>query len=141
MTDSLKALDTKIENKSTFALTILVSTSLLCVAYLVSGDNISLKMVLDETRSNKNVLLLLNVSLISCVLGWFLYFLIALSTESLISEISHNKYTLTLMLSSLTILQKKAFRFSAISISDDMMLLFSTSVMFSFAFTFLEKGI
>ena len=51
MTDSLKALDTKIENKSVFALTILVGTSLLCVA----TDNISLKMVSNETRSNENV--------------------------------------------------------------------------------------
>ena len=32
MTDSLKALDTKIENKSAFALTILVGTPLLCQA-------------------------------------------------------------------------------------------------------------
>ena len=61
MTDSLKALDTKIENKLAFALTILVGTSLLCVAFLVSRDNISLKMVSDETRSNENVLLLSNV--------------------------------------------------------------------------------
>ena len=61
MTDPLKALDTKIENKSAFALTILVGTSLLCVAFLVSRDNISLKMVSDETRSNENVLLLSNV--------------------------------------------------------------------------------
>ena len=70
MTDSLKALDTKIENKSVFALTILVGTSLLCVA----TDNISLKMVSNETRSNENVLLLSNVSLIICMLRWFLYF-------------------------------------------------------------------
>ena len=33
MTDPLKALDAKIENKSAFALTILVGTSLLCVAF------------------------------------------------------------------------------------------------------------
>ena len=70
MTDSLKALDTKIENKSVFALTILVGTSLLCVA----TDNISFKMVSNETRSNENVLLLSNVSLIICMLRWFLYF-------------------------------------------------------------------
>ena len=63
MTDSLKALDAKIENKSAFALTILVDTSLLCVAFLVSRETISLKMVSDETRSNNNVLLLSNVSL------------------------------------------------------------------------------
>ena len=69
MTDSLKALDTKIENKLAFALTILVGTSLLCVAFLVSRDNISLKMVSDETRSNENVLLMSNVSLIICMLG------------------------------------------------------------------------
>ena len=55
MTDSLKALDAKIEDKPAFALTILVSTSLLCVAFLVSRDNISLKMVSDETRSNENI--------------------------------------------------------------------------------------
>ena len=74
MTDSLKTLDAKIENKSAFALTILVGTSLLCVAFLASRDTISLKMVSDETRSNENVLLLSNVSLIICMLGWFLYF-------------------------------------------------------------------
>ena len=74
MTDSLKALDTKIENKSAFALTILVGTSLLQVAFLVTRDTISLKMVSNKTRSNKNVLLLSNVSLINCMLGWFLYF-------------------------------------------------------------------
>ena len=51
--DSLRALDTKIENKSASALTILVGTSLLCIA---------LKMVSDETRSNENVILLSNVS-------------------------------------------------------------------------------
>ena len=79
MTDSLKALDTKIENKSVFALTILFGASLLCVAFLVSRDNICLKMVSDVTRSNENVLLLSNVSLI-CILGWFFYFSIALST-------------------------------------------------------------
>ena len=46
------------------------------------------------------------------------------------------------MLSSLTILLKKAFSFSAISISDDVMLLLSTSVIFSFVFVyfFREKG-
>ena len=61
MTDSLKALGAKIEDKLAFALTSLVGTSLLCVAFLVSRDNISLKMVSDETRSNENVLLLSNV--------------------------------------------------------------------------------
>ena len=106
MTDLLKTLDTKIENKSAFALAISVDTSLLCVAFLVSRDNISLKMVSDETRSNENVLLLSNVYLIICMLGWFSYFLIALSTGSLISETSHNKSSLTLMLSSLIILLK-----------------------------------
>ena len=55
MTDSLKPLDIKIENKSAFALPILASTSLLCVALLVSRDMISLKMVLNETRSNEKV--------------------------------------------------------------------------------------
>ena len=44
------------------------------------------------------------------------------------------------MLSSLTILLKKAFSFSEISVSDGMMLLFSTSAMFSFVFTFSEKN-
>ena len=68
MTDSLKVLDTKIENKSAFALTILVGTSLLCVALLVSRDVISLKMVSNETRSNENILLLSNVFLINCML-------------------------------------------------------------------------
>ena len=53
MTDSLKALDTKIENKSAFALTILVGTSLLCVAFSVSRDNISFKMVSDERYQMK----------------------------------------------------------------------------------------
>ena len=76
------------------------------------------------------------------MLGWFLYLWIALSTVSLISETSHNKSSLTLMFSSLTILLKKAFSFSAISISDDVMLLLSTSVIFSFVFVyfFREKG-
>ena len=73
MTDSLKALGTKTENKSAFALTILVGTSLLWVPFLVSRD-ISLKMESDKTRSNQNVLLMSNVSLTICMLGWFLYF-------------------------------------------------------------------
>ena len=55
MTDSLKALGAKIEDKLAFALTSLVGTSLLCVAFSVSRDNISLKMVSNETRSNENV--------------------------------------------------------------------------------------
>ena len=55
MADSLKALDTKIESKSTFAVTLLVGTSLLWVAFLVSRDTVSLKMVSDETRSNESV--------------------------------------------------------------------------------------
>ena len=55
MTDSLKALSAKVEDKLAFALTSLVDTSLLCVAFLVSRDNISLKMVSNETRSNENV--------------------------------------------------------------------------------------
>ena len=63
MTDSLKALHTKTENRSAFPLTIFVGTSLLCVAFLVSRDTISLKMVSDEARLNENVLLLSNVSL------------------------------------------------------------------------------
>ena len=50
MTDLLKVLDTKIENRSALALTILVGTSLLCVNLLVSRDMISLKMVSGETR-------------------------------------------------------------------------------------------
>ena len=74
MANSLKALDTKIENKSAFALIILVGASLLRVAFLVSRDNTYLKMVSDETRSNENVLLLSNVSLIIYMLGRFLYF-------------------------------------------------------------------
>ena len=59
---------------------------------------IFLKMVPDETRSTENVLLLSNISLIICMLGWFLNFWIALSTGPLISETSHNKSSLTLML-------------------------------------------
>ena len=74
MTDLLKVLDTKIENRSALALTILVGTSLLCVDLLVSRDMISLKMVSGETRPNENVLSLSKVSLIICMLGWFLYF-------------------------------------------------------------------
>ena len=74
MTDLLKALDTKIENRSALALTILVGTSLLCVDLLVSRDMISLKMVSGETRPDENVLSLPKVSLIICMLGWFLYF-------------------------------------------------------------------
>ena len=35
---------------------------------------IFLKMVPDETRSIENVLLLSNISLIICMLGWFLNF-------------------------------------------------------------------
>ena len=54
MTDSLKASDTKIENKSAFALTILAGTSLLCVVFLVFRETIYLKMVSHETRSNEN---------------------------------------------------------------------------------------
>ena len=38
MTDLLKALDTKIENRSALTLPILVGTSLLCVDLLVSRD-------------------------------------------------------------------------------------------------------
>ena len=41
MTDLLKALDTKFENRSALALTILVATSFLCVDLLVSRDTIS----------------------------------------------------------------------------------------------------
>ena len=41
MTDLLKALDTKFENRSALALTILVGTSFLCVDLLVSRDTIS----------------------------------------------------------------------------------------------------
>ena len=134
MTDSLKALDTENENKSAFALAILDGTSLLWVAFLLSRSTISLKMESDETRSNENVLLLSNVSLIICMLGWFLYFWIALSTGSLIFETSYH-----MMLSTLSILLKKAFSFSAIPISDDMMLLLSITVMFSFVFTFSKK--
>ena len=43
MADLLKALDTKIENRSGLALTILIGISLLCVDLLVSRDTISLK--------------------------------------------------------------------------------------------------
>ena len=41
MADLLIALDTKIENRSAMALTILAGTSLLCVDLLVSRDTIS----------------------------------------------------------------------------------------------------
>ena len=74
MTDLLKPLDTKIENRSALALIILVGTSFLCVDLLVSRDTISLKMVSGETKSNENVLSLSKVSLIIYLLGWFLYF-------------------------------------------------------------------
>ena len=62
MADLLKALDTKIENRSALALTILVGTPLLCVDLLVSRDMISLKMVSGETRSNENFLSLSKVA-------------------------------------------------------------------------------
>ena len=139
MIDSLNALDTQIENKSEFALTILVGTSILCIPLLVSRDTISLKMVPNETRSNENVLLLPNVSLIIFMLGCFLYSWIALSTGLLIFETLYNESSLTLMLSSFTLLLKKAYSFSAISISDDMMLLLSTNVMVSIVFAFSKK--
>ena len=74
MTDLLKPLDTKIENRSALPLIILVGTSFLCVDLLVSRDTISLKMVSGETKSNENVLSLSKVSLIIYLLGWFLYF-------------------------------------------------------------------
>ena len=138
MTELLKSLDTKFETRSELALTILVDTSLLCVYLLVSRDTISLKMVPGETRSNENVLSLSKVSLIICMLRWFLYFRIAYSTGSLIFETSLNKSSLILMLSSLTTLLKKVLSFSAISMSQEMMLLLLTSV--SFAVPFSEKG-
>ena len=89
MRDLLKALE--IENRSPLDLAILVS--LLCVDLLVSRDTISLKMVPGETRSNENVLSLSKVSLIICMLGWFLYFWIA--------------FSLIFMVTSLTTLPKK----------------------------------
>ena len=45
------------------------------------------------------------------MLGWFLYFWITLSTDLLIFETTCNKSSLTLMLSWLTILLKKAYSF------------------------------
>ena len=138
VTELFKALDTKFENRSELALTILVDTSLLCVYLLVSRDTVSLKMVPGETRSNENVLSLSKVSLIICMLGWFLYFRIVYSAGSLIFETSLNKSSLILMLSSLTTLLKKVLSFSAISMSQEMMLLLLTSV--SFAVPFSEKG-
>ena len=138
VTELFKALDTKFENRSELALTILVDTSLLCVYLLVSRDTVSLKMVPGETRSNENVLSLSKVSLIICMLGWFLYFRIVYSAGSLIFETSLNKSSLILMLSSLTTLLKKVLSFSAISVSQEMMLLLLTSV--SFAVPFSEKG-
>ena len=138
VTELFKALDTKFENRSELALTILVDTSLLCVYLLVSRDTVSLKMVPGETRSNENVLSLSKVSLIICMLGWFLYFRIVYSAGSLIFETSLNKSSLILMLSSLTTLLKKVLSFSAISMSQEMMLLLLTSV--SFAVPFSEKS-
>ena len=138
VTELLKALDTKFENRPELALTILVDTSLLCVYLLVSRDTVSLKMVPGEIRSNENVLSLSKVSLIICMLGWFLYFRIVYSAGSLIFETSLNKSSLILMLSSLTTLLKKVLSFSAISMSQEMMLLLLTSV--SFAVPFSEKG-
>ena len=70
----IKSMNTKIENRSALALTILVGTSFLCVDLLVSRDTISLKMVSGETRSNENALSLSKVSLITCMLGMLLYF-------------------------------------------------------------------
>ena len=133
-------MDTSIENRSSLALKVLVGTSLLCADFLVSRDTISLKMLPGETRLNENVLSLSKVSLIVCMLGWFLYFWIALSTGSLRFEASHNKSSLTLILSSLTTLLKKVLSFSAISMSEEIMLLLSTSVIFSFTVTFSEKS-
>ena len=51
--DSLKSLGTKIENKLAFALTIIVGTSLLYVAFKLSRDTVFLKMLPDETGSMK----------------------------------------------------------------------------------------
>ena len=107
VSDLLEALDTKIENRSALALTILVGTSLLCIDLLVSRDTICSKMLSGDTKSNENVLSLSKVYLIICMLGWFLYFCIAFSTKSLIFETSHNKSFLVLMLSSLATLLKK----------------------------------
>ena len=58
MADSLKSLDTKIENKSAFSLTMLVGTSLLRAAFPISRDSIFFKMMPDEKSSNKFFLLL-----------------------------------------------------------------------------------
>ena len=110
MTDLSKALDTKIENRSALALTILVGTSLLCVNLLVSRDMISLKMVSGKTRSNENVLSLSKVSLIICMLRWFLYFWIALSTGSLIFETSHNKSSLSFDVKLFDYITKKSIK-------------------------------
>ena len=71
MTDLLKALDTKIENRSALTLPIWVGTSLLCVDLLVSRvrSQISLKLVSGKTKSNENVLSISKVSLIIFMLG------------------------------------------------------------------------
>ena len=74
MTDLLKALDTKIENRSALSLTIWVGTLLLCVDLLISRDTIYLNRVPSEMKSNENVLSLSKVSLIVCMLTWLLYF-------------------------------------------------------------------
>ena len=108
VSDLLEALDTKIENRSALALTILVGTLLLCIDLLdLSRDTICSKMLSGDTKSNENVLSLSKVYLIICMLGWFLYFCIAFSTKSLIFETSHNNSFLVLMLSSLATLLKK----------------------------------
>ena len=50
------------------------------------------------------------------MLGWFLYFWIALYTGSLVFETSHNKSSLILILSSLATLLKKYSAFSNLDV-------------------------
>ena len=72
------------------------------------------------------------------MLGWFLYFRIALSTGSWLFQTSHNKSSLILKF--FDYITKKVLSFLAISMSEEMMLLLSTSVMVSFAVTFSGKS-
>ena len=122
MRDLLKALET--ENRSPLDLAILVS--LLCVDLLVSRDTISLKMVPGETRSNENVFIIIK-SLVNHLYARMVFVFL-------------NSFFFNFYGKLFDYITKKVFSFSAISVSEEIMLLLSISVIFSFAVTFSEKS-
>ena len=93
----------------------------------------SFSVSIIETSLNEELTTFSNFSLISKMMSWILYVLIALTTGSLILELESSIYEFTLIFSVFVAFWKKIFSFSDTKVTSDIMFssLFSRIIFFA----------